>query len=193
MDNLGGYMGIIKKVLANVVQTLTRSEQTIAKKNIGLGDAVYQPPVDPYALVAGSLVWDPDHNGVYRLLEDWSYTRPWSDITKKVRVAPNQERDPCRIDLTISQIESNIPGIYEAVRCVLTFGIPYIVLDLEQTLENKRIFNFWGWSQSSVTSRSYVFEAIEPDSAGTKLTYMRLSITSQDNVNYSSWSVAVQQ
>lgn len=186
-------MGIIKKVLANVVQTLTRSEQTIAKKNIGLGDIVSQPPVDPYAIPNGSLVWDPDHNSVYRLLEDWSYTRPWSDITKKVRVAPVSERDPCRIGLTINQVEGNVPGIYESVRSVLTFGIPYIVLDLEQTLENKRIFNFWGWSQSSVSSRSYVFDAIEPDSAGTKLTYMRLSITSLDNVNYNSWSVAVQQ
>lgn len=181
-------MGVIKKVLANVVQTLTRAEQTTAKKNIGLGDTAHQPPRDPYAIPAGSLVWDPDHTGVYRLLEDWSYTVPWTDITKKVRVMPTPEYDPLKIDVSFDELNTNKPGIWQLVMARLSFGKPYIRLEMPDG--GVVIFEF-AEHRMLASSQSYVFRTWQPESGDqpTHLSFEQITVTSSNNINYSGFNV----
>lgn len=177
-------MSIIKKVLANVVQTLTRSEQSTAKKNIGLGDSANQPPVDPQTIPAGSLVWDPDHNGVYRLLENWSYTVPWDNITKKVRVMPTPEYDPRRIDINANQIGTTVSGLTARINAILAFGKPYVRLNLGNDVEF--IFEYSEFHLAE-TSTSRVFRGWQEsytNGVATKIEFMMLVVTSLDNVNY---------
>lgn len=182
-------MSIIKKVLANVVQTLTRSEQRTAKKNIGLGDSAHQPPVDPQTIPTGSLVWDPDHNGVYRLLENWSYTVPWGNITKKVRVMPTPEYDPLCIDIKADQIGTTVSGLTARINAILTFGKPYVRLDLGNS--NEFIFEYSEFHLAE-TSSSRVFRGWQEsytNGVATKLEFMLLTITSFDKVNYEHFTV----
>lgn len=177
-------MGLIKKVLANVVQTLTRSEQTIAKKNIGLGDSVSQPPVDPWTLPAGSLVWDPDHTSVYRLLENWPYSTPWTDITKKVREMPIPEVDPQCINIDADQIGTTVSGLTARINAILAFGKPYIRLNLGNG--NEFIFEYSEFHLAETTT-TRVFRGWQEsytDGVATKIEFMMLAVTSLDNVNY---------
>lgn len=182
-------MGLIKKVLANVVQTLTRREQTIAKKNIGLGDSAHQPPVDPYAIPAGALVWDPDHNGVYRLLEDWSYTVPWGNITKKVRVMPTPENDPQCIELNADQIGTTVSGLTARIHAILEFGKPYVRLNLD----NDTYFIFeYSEFHIAETSASRVFRGWQEsytDGVATKIEFMKLVVTNFNHVNYDHFPI----
>lgn len=184
-------MGLIKKVLANVVQTLTRSEQTIAKKNIGLGDSAHQPPVDPYAIAAGSLVWDPDHNAVYRLLENWSYTQSWDSVTKKVRVMATPDRDPLRIDIDIDELNTNKPGTTALINAILTFGKPYIRLHVNS--EDVVIFEYSEFHLAGGGTPSHVFRTWQPDSGNppAKLSFEQITVTSKDNINYSGFNVSI--
>lgn len=184
-------MSIIKKVLANVAQTLTRAEQTIAKKNIGLGDTAYQPPQDPYFIPAGGLVWDPGHNSVYRLLEDWSYTRSWDSVTKKVRVMPNTESDPLRIDIDINELNTNKPGTTALVNAILTFGKPHIRLHLNDY--NVVIFEYAEFHRAGGGTSSHVFRTWQPDSGDSpaNLSFEQITVTSRDNINYSGFSVSI--
>lgn len=184
-------MSIIKKVLANVVQTLTRAEQTTAKKNIGLGDSVHQPPVDPHTIPAGSLVWDPDHINVYRLLENWSYTQSWDSVTKKIRVMPSPERDPLRIDISVDELNDSKPGTFALINAILTFGKPYI--RLLRNNDEVMIFEYADFHRGGGNTSSHVFRAWEPDAGDpvTRLTFDQITVTSLDNINHIVWGVAL--
>ena len=184
-------MSIIKKVLANVVQSLTRSEQRTAKKNIGLGDSAHQPPVDPQTIAAGSLVWDPDHNGVYRLLENWSYTQSWDSVTKKVRVMASPDRDPLRIDIDINELNTNKPGTTALISAILTFGKPYIRLHINS--DDVVIFEYSEFHLAGGGTSSHVFRTWQPDSGNppANLSFEQITVTSADNINYSGFSVSI--
>lgn len=184
-------MSIIKKVLANVVQSLTRSEQTTAKKNIGLGDTASQPPQDPYSLPAGGLAWDPDHNAVYRLLENWSYTQSWASVTKKVRVMPNPESDPLRIDIGINELNTNKPGTTALINAILTFGKPYIRLLVNS--DDVVIFEYAEFHLAGGGTSSHIFRTWQPDSANppANLNFEQIAVTSADNINYNGYTVSL--
>lgn len=183
-------MNIIKKVLANVVQSLTRKEQMTAKKNIGLGDTVHQPPQNPYAVVTGSLVWDPDHINVYRLLEDWSYTRSWDSITKKLRVMPTPEGDPLAINIDVDELNDKKPGTFALINAILTFGKPYI--RLLRNNDEVMIFEYADFHRAGGGTSSHVFRAWEPEPEPvTRLTLDQITVTSLDSINYVVWGVSL--
>ena len=182
-------MSVIKKVLANVVQTLTKSEQMTAKKNIGLGDTAFQSPVDPMTIQAGSLVWDPNHNAVYRLLENWSYSTPWASITNKVRVMPSPEDDPLRIDIDFDELNTNKPGTTALINAILSFGKPYIMLHMNR--EDAVIFEYAELHLSGGGSSSHIFRTWQPASGDPPayLAFEQITVTSADNINYSGFKV----
>lgn len=184
-------MSIIKKVLANVVQSLTRGEQTTAKKNIGLGDTANQPPQDPYTIPAGNLVWDPNHNAVYRLLENWSYTQSWDSVTKKVRVMPGPERDPLAVNIYVDELNDNKPGTTALINTILAFGKPYI--RLLRNNDEVMIYEYAGFHRGGGGTSSHVFRAWEPDSGDpvTRLTFNQITVTNLDNINSLVWGVAL--
>lgn len=171
-------------------QTLTNSQQTMAKKNIGLGDSVHQPPVNPQTILAGTLVWDPDHTSVYRLLENWSYSIPWANITKKVRVMPYPENDSLAIDIDMHELNDNKPGTYVLVTAILSFGKPYIRLHAGN--DEVVIFEYAEYHKAGSSGTfSYIFRTWQP-SAGdppTHLSFEQITVTSLDNINFSGFTV----